>query len=389
MLKTLIVYHYVAHYRQPVFSALLDNAHAHGLEYTIAADTLSNIASLKLIDPESLTSAHPRRWVTLRNAWLSKNTLWQRGLVSLIWRERPDAVIFLGDAHFLSTWVAAAIARLRGTTVLMWTHGLLRSETGWKLAVRMAFYSLADTLLVYGARAKQLLANAGYPEDRIDVIFNSLDHGKQTIVRNELLAEPSQSVRARVLGRRDGAVLLFVGRLDPSKRLELLLRAVARLANARPDIRLVCVGDGPSRQSLEQLARELRVDDRVSFLGSCYDEHRLGELFYSADLSVSPGPVGLFAVHSLTYGTPVIISDNADKNGPEAEVVTVGATGNVFRDGSEEDLACCILTSLETLKKPNVIQECCQAVDGRYTPLAQTALINAAVKRSHSARNNG
>ena len=54
----------------------------------------------------------------------------------------------------------------------------------------------------------------------------------------------------------------------------------------------------------------LNLQDQIWFYGACYDESKLGELIFNADLCVSPGNVGLTAVHSMGYGTPVITHNN-------------------------------------------------------------------------------
>jgi len=374
-----IVYHYVAHYREPVFRALLAIEHEPGIRFVIAAGTSSNIESLRLVDRDALESDYPGCWIPLTNIWLRQHILWQRGLFPFLWRSRPTAIIFLGDFHFVSTWVGALLVRLRGGKVFMWTHGMLRREKGLKRAARLAFYSLAHGLLVYGHRARMLLREAGYPEERVHVIFNSLDHEKQLAVRRELLNYPSEAVRRKMLGFGGRKILLFVGRLDSAKGLDLLFHSLRDIVEKGCDAFLLCVGDGPARRQFEQLTRELGIQDRVRFWGSCYDEEVLGALYYLSDLSVSPGPVGLFAIHSLVYGTPIVINDALDMNGPECEAITDGVTGAFFRNGSVHSLSDTILRALELLKKPGVMESCFRAVDGRYTPSNQAAIISTIV----------
>lgn len=61
--------------------------------------------------------------------------------------------------------------------------------------------------------------------------------------------------------------IVFVGRLVPIKRVDLFLHAVRYIASAVPDLRVAVVGDGPLRQDLETLSRELGVSGHVSFAG--------------------------------------------------------------------------------------------------------------------------
>jgi len=59
----------------------------------------------------------------------------------------------------------------------------------------------------------------------------------------------------------------------------------------------------------------------------------------SANVTVSPGQVGLTAIHSLAYGTPVITHNDPNDQGPEWEAIVPGQNGNLFKRGDIDDLA--------------------------------------------------
>ena len=65
----------------------------------------------------------------------------------------------------------------------------------------------------------------------------------------------------------------------------------------------------------------------------------IGEMFYNADVCVSPGNVGLTAIHSLTYGCPVITHNNFPFQGPEFESIIQGKTGDFFQENDVNSLA--------------------------------------------------
>ncbi len=67
---------------------------------------------------------------------------------------------------------------------------------------------------------------------------------------------------------------------------------------------------------------------RIWLYGACYDEEIIGELIFNAQLCVSPGNVGLTAMHSLVYGTPVITHNNFSNQSPEFEAIIDGKTGS-------------------------------------------------------------
>jgi glycosyltransferase involved in cell wall biosynthesis len=68
----------------------------------------------------------------------------------------------------------------------------------------------------------------------------------------------------------------------------------------------VLIGDGEDRLRLEGIVKERGVNKQVWFYGACYDEKQNAELIYNADMCVVPGDVGLTAIHSMMFGTPVI-----------------------------------------------------------------------------------
>ena len=113
-----------------------------------------------------------------------------------------------------------------------------------------------------------------------------------------------------------------VGRLSEVKRQDLLIRAVARLTSAFPDVRLLLVGDGDERMRLEALVNELGLKDRVHFAGyQARPERYLQAMTVFALTSRSEGfPVSLLeawlagvpAVCSAVGGIPKVLSHEKD-----------------------------------------------------------------------------
>lgn len=100
--------------------------------------------------------------------------------------------------------------------------------------------------------------------------------------------------------------IVNVARLVPQKDHALLLRAYAR---ANPTEHLVIVGDGPLRESLEQLAASLGITDKVHFVGlqkNPYPWMRQARLFVLSSLKEG---MGIVLTESLACGTPVISVD--------------------------------------------------------------------------------
>lgn len=152
------------------------------------------------------------------------------------------------------------------------------------------------------------------------------------------LAESDVGLRAGVRGElgvgADDVLLIFVGRVVPIKRLDVLLRALSRARSADPRIRLALVGDGEERPGLERLARELGIERDVLFLGY---RRELRPLFSAADVAVLSSdnegtPVSL--IEAAAAGLPAVTTDA----GGVREVVGE-ETGIVVPRGDVEALA--------------------------------------------------
>lgn len=93
--------------------------------------------------------------------------------------------------------------------------------------------------------------------------------------------------------------VLSVGRLVPVKGHALLVRAIAALRDDGTDVRATFVGDGPERERLERLARDLRVADRITFAGAV-GQDRILSFFHEADA---------FCLPSFAEGVPVVLME--------------------------------------------------------------------------------
>jgi len=118
----------------------------------------------------------------------------------------------------------------------------------------------------------------------------------------------------------DKPVLLYVGRLDPEKKMEEVLYAVAR-AVKKTDLHLVVVGKGIRKFALEELAKELGIADRVIFTGFVPDEdlpyfYKLSRCFIIASTAEL---LSLSTLQAMATGLPVI-------------AVNAGALGELVHD---------------------------------------------------------
>ena len=131
----------------------------------------------------------------------------------------------------------------------------------------------------------------------------------------------------RELGIKDETrVLLYVGRICPVKRLDVLLRAVSALKKKGiSDFVLVLVGEGPAKEKLEHLTDQLHIRDKVHFVGVC-PHNEIGNWYAAADIFTLSSPSetqGMVLVEAMMAGLPCVA---IDIGGPR-EVVIQDQTG--------------------------------------------------------------
>ena len=328
-MKVAVVYDFFPHYRVAVMRELLASAQH---DYVLVADEKPMDPTLKIWRVEDRN-----RFIFAPFRRLAGQLHYQKGILRLLLRRDFDAVIFMAYPNFLSTWLSALVARLTGKRVLFWTHGWTREERGPKAWLRCGFYRLAHALLLYGHAAKARGLSHGFPTERLHVIYNSLDYAAQKLARDRVDPATLPQLKEQLFDDATTPMVICSARLTATCRFDLLLDAMARLRAENHPVNLLLIGDGPERVALETQAQ--RLDLPVKFFGACYDEDTLARLTMAAHVTVSPGKVGLTAMQSLAFGTPVITHDDFDAQGPEWEAILSGTTGDFFRRGDVTDLA--------------------------------------------------
>jgi glycosyltransferase involved in cell wall biosynthesis len=153
-----------------------------------------------------------------------------------------------------------------------------------------SFINQFDAMIAYSQRGADEYTTRGFPREKIFVAHNSVS------------APPTLPVASRPSTFNLRPYILFVGRLQARKRLDLLLRACAQLES---NPRLVIIGDGPEREILQSLAKEIYPS--AEFIGARHG-NELKPYFAEADLFVLPGTGGLAVQEAMSYGLPVIVA---------------------------------------------------------------------------------
>ncbi len=291
-----------------------------------------------------------------------------------------DSLFMLGEPFCLSTWAIMLRNKIskRPKRVYLWSHGWYGREGFIKIWLKRVFFGLADHVFTYGQYAKDVAISQGFNSSKITPIHNSLNHSNQVDLRSKL--SPSAIYREHF--GNSYPTLLFIGRLTSVKRLDMLINAIDILKHRGEHYNLVLVGDGVMRPQLEQLVNDKDLNRQVWFYGACYDDTQNAQLIFDADLCVAPGNVGLTAMHTMVFGTPVLTHDNFAMQMPEFEAVKSGETGDFFRYNDIESLASKIGEWMKTKasKREEIREACFKEIDEKWTPEFQIKVLRNYIK---------
>ncbi len=311
------------HYRLPIFSMMGD---ALGTDFYLGDKIHTPI---KTFDYHGLKGYRG----TLHNAYIGP-FYWQRGSVRLIFRDY-QYYITDGEPYCLSSWALLLLARLTGKRVIAWTHGWYGREGLVKRIVKKAFFALHSRLLVYSDYAIRLMEKEGIAKEKMLCIANSMDSDREKDFRSRL--HPTTIYKDHF--GNDNPVIIYCGRIQAIKRLDLLIDCARILKEKGIHVNIVFVGKDVDGVNIDRYAAGRGLSESIWMYGPCYDDERLAELFYNAAVCVSPGHVGLTAIHALSFGCPVITHDNFTRQAPEFEAIRPGVTGDFFRQGDAAALA--------------------------------------------------
>ena len=312
----------------------------------------------------------------VKNVVFYEPIYWQKGVLKLLFR-RYHGYLTPGDIWCISTWLFAILCKIRGKKLYFWTHGWYGKENFLERIIKKIFYSLPTDIFLYGEYAKNLMIKNGISSNKLHVVYNSLDYDTQVLQRRKLKSD--DLYKEKFWNKYNN--LIFVGRLTKVKRLDMLLEAVALLKRMSSFYNITLVGGGEVEKELQDLSFKLGIEKQIWFYGECYNEQELSNLIFQADLCVSPGNVGLTAMHMMVYGTPVLTHDCLSMQMPEFEAIEKKVTGDFFTFGSVESLADSIEKwFLQNLSREEIRLNCYRMIDEKYNPHKQIEVFKSVIK---------
>jgi len=271
-------------------------------------------------------------------------TLYDQGLTLLSDRD----IDFIYERYTLFAYAGIKLARRLGVphvlevnAPLAYEQEKMRGLEMKNLAQKMEaeIFRQTDKAIVVSNHLKNIVKAQGVPEQRLDVLPNSVDPARFTP------GQHGAAVRAQ-LGLGTKCVIGFVGSLKPWHGTETLLEAFHALVMREKNAHLLLVGDGPCRSQLQESVQAYQLQDAVTFSGKvAYPD--IPRYIDAMDIAVAPyipnenfyySPIKIFEY--MAMGKPTI----AGRIGQVGEIIKDGETGVLYEPGRIAELT-------EVLKK--------------------------------------
>ncbi|KQP38300.1 hypothetical protein ASF49_04625 [Methylobacterium sp. Leaf104] len=248
---------------------------------------------------------------------------------------RPDVIVGVNQTPLIVAVVLRLLGATRARVISVFHTTYLLEKEMRRFFLFKWTLRLADSIVFVSATQKRVWQERGLSARRMEVIPNGVD-----------LAgfQPDPAARARVRAevgfRNDELVLALVAAFRPEKNHEQLLHAARSLLDRGQPVRLLFVGDGPTRPAIEALAATLGLRSIVTFTGSQSD---VRPWIAASDIGVLCSHAETFPLSALEFiamGVPMIMP----AIGGTSEIVADGVNGLLFEPGSNESLTRAVLT---------------------------------------------
>ena len=284
------------------------------------------------------------------NSFYDGNMVKQLGRFRAFLRERRIDVVHT-DGFYTNVFGITG-AKLAGVPARIGFKGETQTDgrTPAQNLVERSVFRWASVIHANSEAVKNFLVAEGVPARNIAVVYNGLDFAR-------VIPPPALTREAALDGfhlPRERRFVTMVANLhNPVKDYPMFLRAAASVRANNSNAAFVVAGEGEMLEDLRALARDLRIEHDVFFIGRC---NRVAELLFASDVCVLSSKAEGFSNAILEYmgaGRPVVATDV----GGASEAIAEGESGYLVASGDYETMATRIAELLRDPQKASAMGE--------------------------------
>lgn len=258
---------------------------------------------------------------------------------TLLWnliKSRPDIVITEGEINILNNIQIYVYKKIFKKKYFWWSLGKVRNRKV-NIINRLSnnlikvLLNNSDFILARNNFAKNYYIESGVPKEKIIIVPNSMNEKK---VYKEISEAKDNFINLKEKYQSD-KILLFVGALEKTKRIDDLIEVASELIAERryDNLLVIIIGSGDEEKRLKTIITKRGLDENILMLGEIREG--ISNYFLESDLVVLPGMGGLVLHHAALHSKP-IITRTAD--GTEEDLIINGYNGYILDDYSNENL---------------------------------------------------
>ncbi len=322
MEKILLISNEVLHYREKIYNYFHERFRENDLDFQVLSNSFQDVSYELEFEYYTLPFS-------------------VKGYIRKINEIRPKYVILF--LHLKDKVMLPIIwyCNLHHIPVIYWNHGInIRTpDDKKKNAIFHYIHNRCDALITYTPDMRQYFTEKN--QKKLFVAYNTLNF--TDIDKN---AVPDKEITKKKYGIKENKVILYISRMMPYKRVNLLMDSFADLE----DIAVVMVGPGFS----EKQQKMVDEHSNLYYLGEKYGSD-VNEIYKMGDVFSTPGHIGLAMNEALFWGLPVILLQGT--HAPEIYYMKDGETGYLAKD--EDDFKQYMIELLHDDKRLKKMSDAC------------------------------
>ena len=306
---------YAAHYRKHFFDAVRDELAEQGIEYRVLyGEPWGDEQPIGGVVELPWATKVPTRHINIKG----KTVLWhgaQRAATGC------DVIMLEQQVKAVANYLFLIRRLFGGPKIILTGHGRNHQTDDHTTIVERSKEWLtrrADWFFAYTDASADIVADMGFPRDRVTVFTNALDNNARR-AQIEATSETDLDELRAELRLGDGPIGAYIGRIYSDKRPDFLIDAALELRRLVPNFELLIIGDGNDRAAIDAAAAQ---HDWVHDVGARFDGDLVRHALL-ADVILNPGAIGLVAIDSLALGRPIITVAETG-HGPEMAYLKPG-----------------------------------------------------------------
>jgi len=253
--------------------------------------------------------------------------------------------LFIGQVLPLG-YVALIIKKLCQKNFVVFVHGmdiLLPQQNKWKKWWLKKILKEAEEIIANSNFTKTELLKLGLVDNKIKIVYPCIE----SITKNQ-----------EILKEND--IILGVGRMVSRKGFDLVIKAMPQILSKIPQAQLVLIGDGPEKNKLVQIIKDLKLERQVTLLSKVGDAE-LQNWFKKSNVFIMPchqngadvEGLGTVFLEAASYGLPIVVGNS----GGAPEAVINLETGFLVNPNSLEEISEALIKILSDTNKAHAMGE--------------------------------